>query len=59
MENSRAQNRHDIEKWKKKKHPASKCGRAKCGVCHPHKRLGGNHKGRVKKKYEQPKLELI
>jgi len=35
----RAQNRHDKEKWKKKKHPASKCGDAKCLICHSAKVL--------------------
>lgn len=35
----RAQNRHDKEKWKKKKHPASKCGNAKCMICHSDKIL--------------------
>lgn len=49
----RAQNRHDTARWKKKRknHLADKCGIAKCPVCHPHKFIGGNHKGRVKKKY--------
>lgn len=37
---SRAQNRHDTLKHKKKKHPASKCGNAKCMVCHSDKILG-------------------
>jgi len=36
----RAQNRHDIAKWKKKKHPASKCGNAKCTICHSDKVIG-------------------
>ncbi len=50
---SKAQNRHDTAKWKAKRkdHGGDKCDNAKCGICHPHKRLGGNHKGRVKKKY--------
>jgi len=50
---SRAQNRHDTAKWKKKRknHLADQCGNTKCSICHPHKALGGNHKGRVKKKY--------
>ena len=49
---SKAQNRADTTKWKKKRknHLAAKCGKAKCGICHPHKKLGGNHKGRVKEK---------
>lgn len=48
----RAQNRHDSAKWKKKGHDSrSKCGRAKCSICHPHKSLGGNHRGVVKEKY--------
>lgn len=34
---SLAQNRHDKKKWKKKKHPASKCGNAKCLICHSDK----------------------
>lgn len=34
---ARAQNRHDTAKHKKKKHPASKCGKAKCMVCHSDK----------------------
>lgn len=49
-----AQKRHDTMKWKKRrtgKH-GDKCSNARCGVCHPHKCVGGNHKGRVKKKYE-------
>jgi len=37
---SLSQNRHDKQKWKKKKHPASKCGNAKCMICHSDK-LGG------------------
>lgn len=37
---SRAQNIHDKKKWKKKKHPASKCGNAKCTICHSDKILG-------------------
>jgi len=35
----RAQNIHDKNKWKKKKHPASKCGNAKCMICHSDKIL--------------------
>ena len=37
---SRAQNRHDTAKHKKKKHPASKCGNAKCTICHSDKVIG-------------------
>lgn len=37
---SRAQNIHDTKKWKKKKHPASKCGNAKCMICHSDKITG-------------------
>ena len=50
----RAQNRHDTARWKAKRktHLADKCGVARCPVCHPHKYLGGNHKGRVKAKYK-------
>jgi uncharacterized UPF0160 family protein len=48
-----AQNRHDTAKWKKKEHFAAKCGIPKCPICHPHKFIGGNHKGRVKMKYKQ------
>lgn len=33
----RAQNIHDKQKWKKKKHPASKCSNAKCLICHSDK----------------------
>lgn len=33
----RSQNIHDKKKWKKKKHPASKCHRAKCFICHSDK----------------------
>jgi len=36
---ARAQNRHDKAKWKKKKHPKSKCGNAKCFICHSDKLL--------------------
>jgi len=50
---SRAQNRHDTLKWKRRRktHLASKCKVAKCPVCHPNKYVGGNHAGTVKKKY--------
>lgn len=34
---SRAQNIHDKNKWKKKKHPDSKCSNTKCMICHPYK----------------------
>lgn len=56
---AKAQNRHDTVKWKKKRktHLADKCGNAKYGVCSPHKAVGGNHKGRVKKKYLAVKSE--
>lgn len=48
---SRAINRHYAEKFKKKKHPAAKCGVAKCPVCHHHKYVGGNNKAAIKAKY--------
>jgi len=56
----KAQNRHDTAKWKKKRknHLADKCGNAKCGICHPHKRIGGNHAGRTKAKYLNKTPEL-
>lgn len=36
----RAENRHYTDKYKKKKHPASKCGNAKCMICHSDKVSG-------------------
>lgn len=60
---SRAQNRHDTAKWKKKRskpeHFADKCNVSKCPVCHPHKFIGGNHKGRVKAKYRPIKKDEL
>jgi hypothetical protein len=47
----RAQNRHDTLKWKKKSHLAAKCRKAKCGICHPNKAIGGNNKTAIKPKY--------
>lgn len=46
-----SQNRHNKEKWAKKKHPASKCGKPKCSICHPNKAIGGNNAAAIKKKY--------
>lgn len=56
---SRAQNRHDTAKWKKKRkdHDGAKCKVAMCPICSPHKRVGGNHSSRVKKKYHPVKDE--
>jgi len=34
---SRAENRHNEEKFKKKEHPTAKCSNAKCMICHPNK----------------------
>ncbi len=48
---SRAQNRHDTVKWKKKAHDAAKCRVAKCPVCHHNKYIGGNNKAAIKAKY--------
>ena len=36
---SRAENRHNEKKFKKKRHPASLCGNAKCMICHSNKIL--------------------
>ena len=49
---SKAQNRHDTIKWKKKRknHVGDKCHRAKCSICSYHKKLG-NSKGKKKRKY--------
>jgi len=53
---SRAQNRHDTKRWKKKRknHFGDKCNRAKCSICSHHKSIG-NNKGAVKTKYKQEK----
>lgn len=48
----RALNRHYAEKYKKR-HPASRCRKAKCPICHPHKAVGGNHKAAIKPKYRE------
>lgn len=37
---AKAQNIADKKKWKKKMHLASKCGNAKCMICHSDKILG-------------------
>jgi len=50
---SKAQNRHDTAKWKKRRinHLAAQCGKPKCSICHPHKAVGGNSLQVVKAKY--------
>lgn len=52
---ARAQNIHDKKKWKKKKHPASKCRKAKCTTCHSSKVLGtpDRQEKRANDKYNQ------
>lgn len=49
---SKAQNRADTIKWKKKRkdHFGDKCNRANCSICSYHKTLG-NSKGKNKPKY--------
>jgi len=53
---SRAENRFLTIKWRKrrKNHQGDKCRNPKCGICHPHKKLG-NSKERNKKKYQNEK----
>lgn len=56
---SRSQNRHDTAQWKKRRQgerfEGDKCDRAKCRYCSWHKRVGGNHKAVIKKKYYHKK----
>ena len=48
----RAQRRHDTAKWKKKEHPASKCGNTRCPICSPYKaKWWGNSLQALKRKY--------
>lgn len=53
---SRAENRFLTKKWKLRRmnHQGDKCRNPKCGICHPHKKLG-NSKERNKKKYQNEK----
>jgi hypothetical protein len=47
---SKAQNRADTIKWKKKRkdYHGDKCNNSKCPICTPHKAVGGNS-NKVKK----------
>lgn len=47
---SKAQNRADTSKWKKKRKDfhGDRCDNAKCAICTPHKAVGGNSR-KVKK----------
>lgn len=54
---SRAQNRHDTLKHKKKKHPASKCGNAKCMICHSDK-IGGIPDRQILRQNSKDKIDL-
>lgn len=49
---TRAERRHNTKTWKKKAHPAARCGNTRCGICHPHKKkFYGNSLVAIKKKY--------
>lgn len=37
---AKAENRHYDKVHKQKQHPAAKCKRARCSVCHPYKITG-------------------
>jgi hypothetical protein len=52
------QNRHDTLKWKikRKDRHADRCSNAKCGVCHPHKLVGGNSDKVKKYKYRDSEI---
>lgn len=47
---SRAENRHNERKFKKKAHPASKCSKAKCMVCSGAKVLGIPNRQQLREK---------
>lgn len=56
---TRAERRHNTVKWKKKTHPASRCNKPRCSICHPYKqKFWGNSLVAVKRKYWPIKIEI-
>lgn len=53
MERNRATRRIKDREWAKKRENYSghKCSNPKCGICSPHKKIGGNGKDVKKYKY--------